>query len=189
MNKGDVGYLSNVKKREGIKCAIQWFLVIGLLVVGFITTKTKLNWLTLVAVLGCLPAAKTLVGVIVKFPIRTLDKKYIEQIQAVSSYLTISYDVILTSKEKIMPVQCMAIAGNTVYGYSTSDKIGPNETANYIKNFLTQNECGKVNVKIFQEFVPFLSRVEGLNSIAEIEKIDTKELEEKIKYTMKLYSM
>lgn len=189
MNKGDIGYLNNVKKREWIKCSIQWGLVIGLLVVGFITTETKLNWLTFVAILGCLPASKTLVGVIVKLPIKSLDKAKIEQIESASKLLTTSYDVILTNKDKIMPISCIVISGTTVYGYATSGKVGPNEAANYMKSFLGQNDCGNVNVKVFQEFVPFLSRVEGLNNIASVDKRDTKEVEEKIKYVLKLYSM
>ncbi len=189
INKGDYGYLKSVKKRELIKCAIQWGCVIAFFVIGYLTTGNKLNLFTVFAILSCLPASKATVGVIVKFPIQPVDEEKHTDILNKSNNLTISYDVILTSKENIMPIECIAIAGNTVYGYTSNHKIDINKTTNYMKEFLAKNECGKVNVKIFQDFAGYLARVGGLNNIASIERNDTKELEEKIKYTIKLYSM
>lgn len=189
MIKGDIGYFDNLKKRDLIKCTLQWVLVIVFLVVGFIVFGTKLNILTLVAVLGCLPASKATVGVIVKWPIKSIETTLANQVEANSDNMTVSYDVVLTSKEKIMPLKCVAISNNTVYGYSTNEKVGPEETANYMKNFFLQNDCGRVNVKVFKEFVPFISRVEGLNNIAAVEQADNKDKEEKLKHIIKLYSM
>ncbi len=189
MIKGDIGYFDNLKKRDLIKCILQWVLVIVFLVVGYIIFDTKLNILTLVAVLGCLPASKATVAVIVKWPIKSIEEALAKQVEENSSYLTVSYDVILTSKEKIMPLECVVISNNTVYGYSTNEKVGPEETANYMKNFFLQNDCGRVNVKVFKDFVPFISRVEGLNNIAAVEQTDNKDKEEKLKYIIKLYSM
>lgn len=189
MNKGDIGYFENLKKREFMKCSMQWVLVLALLIIGYIVFGTKLNILTFMAVLGCLPAAKATVGVVVKWPLKPLDEERTAQIEACSSNLTTSYDVVLTSTEKIMPIEAMVISNHTVYGFTTHEKVGPEATAHYMKNFFLQNDCGKINVKIFHEFVPFISRVEGLNNIASVEKADTKEVEEKLKYIMKLYSM
>lgn len=189
MNKGDVGYLKDVKKRELIKCIVQWGLVIAFLIIGIIIFETKLNILTMVAVLGCLPASKAMVAVVVKWPIKPLDKEKVDRVVNNTNYLTSSFDVVLTSKEKIMPLQCVVIAGNTIYAYTNSKKVGLQSTANYMKAFLKQNEIDHLNIKIFDEFVPFVSRVEGLNNIASIEQNDTKEREETIKNIMKLYSM
>lgn len=189
MNKGDIGYLKNLKKREFLKCIIQWSLAFALLIVGYITTGTKLNLFTVIAVLGCLPASKSTVAVIVKWPIKPIIADKYEQIEAANTHLTTSYDAIITSKEKIMPVECLVFSGTTIYGFTTYKKAGMNEIATYIRSILQQNDCGRINVKIFDEFVPFLSRVEGLNNIASIEKNDTKEFEESAKHVIKLYSM
>lgn len=189
MNKGDIGYLKDLKKRDLIKCSLQWGLVILLLIIGIIIFGTKLNILTIVAVLGCLPASKAMVAVVVKWPLKPVAEDIVLQVEEHATHMTKSYDVILTSKEKIMPLDCMVFSNNTIYGFTTNEKVGPEETGNYIKNFLYQNDCGKVNVKIFREFVPFISRVEGLNNIAAVEQADTKEIEENLKYIVKLYSM
>lgn len=189
MNKGDIGYLKDFKKRDLIKCSIQWGLIIIFLIIGYIIFDTKLNILTLVAVLGCLPAAKATVAVVVKWPIKPLKNTQAQQVLEHSTELTTSFDVILTSQEKIMPLECAVISDHTLYGFTTNKKVGSEATANYMKNIFLQNECGRVNVKVFHDFTQFIARVEGLNNIAKIEKPDTKELEEKIKYVIKLYSM
>ncbi len=184
-----MGYLQNVKKRELIKCILQWVLVVGFLIVGFIIFGTKLNILTMVAVLGCLPASKATVAVVVRWPIKSMDEEMINRVVQNTEYVTTSFDVTLTSNEKIMPLQCVVISNNTVYGYTDSKKVGVQSTANYMKAFLKKNNFDHLNVKVFNEFVPFVSRVEGLNNIASIEKADTREKEETIKNVMKLYSM
>lgn len=189
INKGDIGYLRSVKKREFIKCVIQWGCVIAFLLIGYFTTGSTLNLFTVFAVLSCLPASKAMVGVIVKFPIQSISDEKATEITNRSNHLTISYDVILTSKESIMPIECIAIYGSTVYGYVSNEKTDIDKTTSYIKDFLAKNNCGKVNLKLFRDYTGFLSRVGGLNNIASIEKSDTKEAEENIKYIIKLYSM
>lgn len=189
INKGDIGYLKSVKKREWIKCVLQWGCVIAFLLIGYFTTGSTLNLFTVFAVLSCLPASKATVGVIVKFPIQSISDEKINEIANRSSNLTVSYDVILTSKENIMPIECIAIYGNTVYGYVSNEKTDLEKATSYMKQFLMKNNCGKVNLKLFRDYTGFLSRVGGLNNIASIEKADTKDTEENIKYIIKLYSM
>ncbi len=189
INKGDIGYLKSVKKREWIKCVLQWGCVIAFLLIGYFTTGSTLNLFTVFAVLSCLPASKATVGVIVKFPIQSISDEKINEIANRSSNLTVSYDVILTSKENIMPIECIAIYGNTVYGYVSNENTDLEKATSYMKQFLMKNNCGKVNLKLFRDYTGFLSRVGGLNNIASIEKADTKDTEENIKYIIKLYSM
>ena len=46
---------------------------------------------------------------------------------------------------------------------------------------LQKNHCEKVTVKVFHDYVAFLSRAEGMNNIASIDKTDNRKLERKIK--------
>ena len=64
--KGTPGYLSHKKHMEIIRTIIYFGIVAAIFFLGYFQTKTRLNLLTVVAVLGCLPAAKALVGVIVR---------------------------------------------------------------------------------------------------------------------------
>lgn len=189
MNKGDIGFFQKAKRKEQIKCIAQFLAVIAFLVVGFLATETKLNYFTLVAVLSCLPASKTLVGVIVKWPVKGLTVEQTEEIEMHSDKLTVIYDAVISSKERIMPLDCLVISGNKIFGYVSSEKVNLEETTSYMKNFLGQEKLKNMNVKLFHEFSPFISRVEGLNYMCSIDTNDTQELEGRVKHSILLFCM
>ena len=187
--KGQPGYIKSQKAKILLQSLIGFGIVAALLITGYIQTGTKLNILTLAAILGCLPAAKVLVGFIALFPYRSIAESKASEIKAKTSHLTTAYDMVITSREKIMPVDAVVISGNTVCGYASNPKTNETETAKHIKNILNENRLTKVTVKIFPDYVAFLSRAEGMNSIAEIERPDSKNMEEKIRQIILNISM
>ena len=68
IKKGDAGYIRSRKKLVIIRTALLFGIVIALLGLGIWQTGDRMNLLTIVAVLGCLPASKSLVEVILIFP-------------------------------------------------------------------------------------------------------------------------
>ena len=58
--KGEAGYIQARKKQLILKAVLEFGIVIALLILGIWQTHTRLNLLTVVAVLGCLPAAQSL---------------------------------------------------------------------------------------------------------------------------------
>ncbi|MCU6685453.1 hypothetical protein OCV99_02600 [Dorea acetigenes] len=189
IEKGQPGYLKAERNKLLAQTLIEFVIVVVLLIVGYVQTGTKLNLFTLVAVLGCLPASKVLVELITIFPYKTIDADKAAEIKEKTPLLTTAYDMVLTSREKIMPVDAIVISGGTICGYSKSKKVKPEETASYIKKMLQENRFDKVTVKIFPDYVAFLSRAEGMNSIAEIEREDTRKKEKKIRKIILSLSM
>ena len=61
--KGEPGYLDYKRKAEIIRTVIYFALVAAIFILGYSQAHTRLNLMTVVAVLGCLPASKALVGV------------------------------------------------------------------------------------------------------------------------------
>lgn len=178
--KGNPGYLDYKKKVEIIRTVIYFALVAAIFILGYSQAHTKKNILTLVAILGCLPASKALVGVISRFPYPSIAGIRAEEIKSKTAHITVIYDMIITSREKIMPVSCVVVSGKTIFGYTDSEKVDLKYAATHIKGILNQNQLADVSVKILNNYTAFLARAEGLNSIAAIEKSDTKELEEQI---------
>ena len=167
--KGNPGYIKNRKRKVILKTVLQFGIVVALLVLGIMETKSRLNLLTLVAVLGCLPASKSLVEVIMLFPHRSI------------SELTVAYDLVFTSEKHIMPVDCVVISDNTICGYTSNEKTDTVFAAKHIKQILYANQFTNVSVKIFDNYTAFVTRAEGMNNIAAVEKNDTKKKEEKIR--------
>lgn len=97
--------------------------------------------------------------------------------------------MIITSREKVMPMDCIVISGNTIFGYTNSEKVDVKYAASHIRGILNQNQFPDVSVKILNNYTAFLARAEGLNSIAAVEKSDTKELEEQMAHVILNISM
>ncbi len=178
--KGNPGYLEYKKKVEIIRTVIYFALVAAIFFLGYSQTHSKKNLLTIVAVVGCLPASKALVGVITRFPYPSIAAIRAEEIKSKTSHITVIYDMIITSREKVMPVNCIVLSGNTIFGYTDSEKVDLKYAATHIRGMLNQNQFPEVSVKILNNYTAFLARAEGLDSIAAVEKSDTRAIEEKM---------
>lgn len=189
MNKGQPGYIKARKNRYLLYSVVEFAVVAALVIIGYVHTGSRMNLLTVVAVVGCLPASKMLAEYITMFPHKSIEhEKYVE-IEEKAKLLTKAYDLVITSPEKVMPVDVVVISGHTVCGYTSSEKTDEARVSKYLKEMLLANGCEKVTVKIFHDYVSFLSRAEGMNNIASIEKNDQKRLERKIRKTILTTSM
>ena len=150
IEKGTPGYLDYKKKVEIIRTVIYFLLVAAIFTLGYVQTKTRSNLLTVVAILGCLPAAKALVGVITRFPYASVDQKLVHEVDTKAPHTTRVYDLVLTTREKIK-------------------KVDLNVLSKHIRDMMTQNRLSYSTVKFYQDYKVFLSRIEGLESIAMVE--------------------
>jgi len=181
VSKGNPGYIKKRKQNRILNTILQFGIVIALLILGVAQTDTRLNLLTLVAVLGCLPASKSLVEVIMLFPHRSIEVIKADEITEKTTDLTVAYDLIFTSEKYIMPVDCIVISDNTICGFSSNKKTDTTFAAKHVKQLLYANQFTNVSVKIFDNYTAFITRAEGMNNIAVVEKKDTKNKEEKIR--------
>lgn len=182
--KGTPGYLREKLKIEILRTVVYFAIVIAVFLLGYSQTHSKKNLLTVVAVVGCLPACKALVGVITRIPYKTIDPAEAEEVAGKALHLTVIYDLVVTSTEKIMPIDCMAISGDKVFGYTSGKKVDLKDTAAYLRKMLRQNDLPEVSVKLYDQYKSFLSIVEGLENIAAVEKADTKEHERQIAHVI-----
>ena len=174
IHKGEAGYLKKRKVQLMIELILEASLIGGLLIAGYLLNHTRLNIFTLVAILACLPACRALVNLIMLLPHHSMDEATELEISGVTEYLTMLYDLVITSERKAMPVDAIAISGKTICGYARNKKVDTNYCARHIKSILAQN-------KIFHDYVAFLSRAEGMNNIAAVERADQQRLEDDIK--------
>lgn len=189
IEKGQPGYIKARKMKYLIGAIAEFAVVIALLVIGYTQTGNRLNWLTLFAILGCLPASKMLVEFITMAPHQGADSSIFEELNEKAPLLVNIYDMIITSKEKVMPVDVVVIYGNTVCGYTSSSKIDETKCSRYLKEMLAANHYDKMTVKIFRDYKAFLSRAEGMNSIAAVEKNESRRREKEIKRLILTVSM
>lgn len=189
IEKGQPGYIKSQKTKYLIWSIAEFAVVIALVIIGYVQTGSKLNTFTVVAIVGCLPASKMLVEFITMAPHKGIDIDKFEEIEEKAPLLSKAYDLIITGKEKVMPVEAFVISGHTICGYTSSSKTDEAVISSYLKEMLHINKVDKVTVKVFHDYVAFLSRAEGMNNIAAIEQQESRRMERKIRRLLLTTSM
>lgn len=160
--KGYYGYISHERKKRLFITLGLFALPLALFLAGYLTTHTTKNLLTVVAVVGCLPACKSLVGLIMVYIVKPMAGEDYRQIREHAGDLLMSYELYITSYDNSEFICAAAVCGSYVIGYSDRLKNPPEMLEDHIRKLLAQNGY-KQTVKFFKDRKPFLERLDSLN--------------------------
>lgn len=162
--KGDYGYIRAQKIKRSMITLLTLALPVGLFLIGYFATHTRKNLLTLVAILGCLPACKFMVGAIMMYLQKPLSEETYQKIHTAAGELVMSYEMYVTTYDKSLFLDAAAVCGNTVVFYTSKAPAKELVTfmEGHIQNILRQNGY-RENVKILTELAPFLERMRYMN--------------------------
>lgn len=163
--KGTKNYLNTQKKYEIIRTVIYFGISFSLFAAGWITTGSKLNLLTIVAVLGCLPACKSTVQMIMFLRYRSLSRQAAEEIGRHSGKLAQLYDMVFTSYEKNFSIGHITVKGNTIIGYTEDPKLEEKAFYRHIDQVLKTDRHANASVKIFTDLKKYTDRLEQLKAL------------------------
>ena len=163
IRKGEFGYIQHEKIRRFLVTLLLFAIPMAAFVGAYLITGTKKNIITVIAMVGCLPACKSLVGFIVMFLQKSMDESSYRKIKEHAKDLVMSYEMYLTTYEKSTFVESFAICGNKVIGYSSRIDGSPQFVEQHVKKILKQNGY-KVDVKVMTELKPYLERLDYLNA-------------------------
>lgn len=163
--KGTKDYINSQKKYEIIRTLLYFGISISLFVAGYIQTGRKANLLTIVAVLGCLPASKSAVSVIMFLRFKSCGKDAASEIEKHCQGLHVLYDMVFTSYQKNYVVSHLAVQGNTVCGYSEKPDFLENDYYKHIDNILKMDGLKDVTVKVFTDLKKYTDRLEQMKEL------------------------
>ncbi len=162
--KGTKNYINSQKKYEIIRTIIYFGISASLYIGGYVATKTNENLLTIVAVVGCLPASKSLIGAIMFLRYKSCSKEVCERLESIKYDLTELYDLVFTSYDKNFNIAHLVIAGNTICGYTESEKFDEKAFQTHITNILKLDGHKNASVKIFTDLDKYMERIKQLNT-------------------------
>ena len=162
IRKGDFGYIKSQKKKRVLTTVVLFAIPLVIYFTGLAATKTRLNLFTFVAIVGCIPACMSAVGMIMMLLQKPMEEEAYRQIEACRGELVMAYELTVTAYEKSTPIDSIAVCANTVVGYSSSPKADLPFVEKHIEKILKGNGY-KVNVKIFRELKPYLERLTSLD--------------------------
>lgn len=170
--RGTRNYIDSQKKYEIVRTFLYFALSLSLFMAGVIQTGERANILSIVAVLGCLPASKSAVSAIMFLRFKSLSTQAADEIGRHSQGLACLYDMVFTSYKKNYCVSHLAVCGNTVCGYVEQDmeeRHSPefNENAFYehVGNILNMDGHRDVTVKVFKNLQKYTERLEQMKAL------------------------
>ena len=161
VSKGKFGYTVSHRKWQILKMLLYIALALGVFLAGYLTTKTTKNVLSIVALVGSLPISKEMVGVIMSYRRKPMEKKLYEEISAKAGNLEQIYELLFTTNEKSYGVEAAIIEGKDVICYTVDPKCEVNVFQKHLLKMLDANGY-KENVKVFTDYKKFMDRVGDL---------------------------
>lgn len=172
--KGSYGYINNRKKYTALRTVLFFAISAALYISGIIRTGSNKNLLTIVAVLGCLPACKSAVNFILFLRARGCSDALHEKLVSFDDALTVFYDMYFTSYQKNYPLSHMALKGSMLCGITENPACDCMEAQKHLERMLMQEGIKNVTVNIFSQEDKYIDR---LSRLLEMQVEDHKERE------------
>lgn len=159
--KGEQGYIRFQHLVSSVRTVILFALALGLYAIGYINTGTNKNLLTVVAILGILPASRSCVNMIMFLRYKSLDKALYESlIQAAGDESdNLLYENVLTTTEKSYFLPAMYYRNHTIIAYcenKANEALGNIEA--HVKKSLKLDKID-TTVKVFKDRDQFTERL------------------------------
>lgn len=166
---GSFEYYGVMRKRQIYKTIGLFFVSLALFFAGYIATKTKANLLTVAAVLGLLPACKSMVEMIMYLKYNGCNQKLRDALftETEKDSLTHSYGMVFTTPDNgTFEVPSVAVKNNCICGLCLTKKKKPDLLEKHITRILKQNGYSNVVVKMFDSVNAYMTRLKQMNETA-----------------------
>ena len=167
--KGTFNYLDTQKKYELTKTILFFSISLAIFFMGLWSTKTTSNYLTIVAVLGCLPASKWAVTTFIFWRYKSLSSDVVARIEQRKGTLCNLYDMVFTSYNENFVVSHLVIADKTICGYSMRPDFNEKAFQSHLNSILRTDGYKDITIKIFTNLEKYEER---LQQLAELEQSD-----------------
>ncbi len=173
--QGEYEYYNWKRNREIIKTLIYFGISLALLAAGYIATGTKANLLTIVAVLGLLPASKSMVGMIMYMRYHGCNEENYAILKDTLEKFNHAYGLVFTSYKKTYEVAGCIVKNGYVYGYLTNHQDMHEDLESHIEGIAKRNGY-QITIAMYTKTDEYLER---LNQIVD-KKTENEENDAKI---------
>lgn len=160
--KGKPYYISTQKKYELARTCLYFVLAFSVFALGYYTTKSRANLLTVVAILGCLPACKSLVLTVVYLRARGLSEDKTQMLLAKKNELVQAYDMVFTTYNHTFEIQHLVIFDKQICGYTENKNFSEEDFSRHIKQVCGVEGYKDISIKVFNDFKKYQDRIEDL---------------------------
>lgn len=161
--KGDRGYFQAEKKKRLLVLLALLVLPLAIYFIGIAVNGTRSTIITVLAIVGVLPACRAIVSLIMILPRKEMSLQDYQDIQQHVGSLTMGYELYMTAYEKNTDVEACAIAGNTIVALVRDPKADLRFGENHITGILRQNGIPS-HVNLMSNLQKFEERLDSMDA-------------------------
>lgn len=159
--QGEYEYYHQKRNWEIIKTLIYFAVPLSLLAAGYFATGTKANLLTLVAVLGLLPASKSCVSMIMYIRYHGCSQENYVLMKDILENFLHAYGFVFTSYKKTYEVAGCIVKNGYIYGYLTNHQEMHKDLEDHIDGIIKRDGY-KATVAMYTKAEDFINRCEQI---------------------------
>ena len=161
IRKGQYGYRDQHKKSRALLTGLFAVAIIAQLIARQLASEQAAkNILTVMAILTVLPMANLASPLLASW-------KY-EKARAYEGKCTMLYDLIVTTKEQILPLDAVAVHPNGVFAFCSNEKTDLSKAEKAVNALFQANKLDP-NVKLIRDPHAFFRRLDSLKPASEYE--------------------
>lgn len=176
LQKGMYGFLNKKKKHEIMKTIVFFGIALAVYFLGLWQSGTNKNLLTIVSIVGMLPASKAAVSMIMFVRYKVVSEHMYMQLEDINLSTNqneanpftyekcnglVLFDLIFVLNEKVVKTDCIFVKDTSLTVFTVNSQMPDNEISKYLKNFLANQGKGNVSVKVCKTEKAFLEQVKS----------------------------
>ena len=162
--KGNFGYLSAKRIQVIIRTVLFFGISAALYAAGYLTTGSNKNLLTIVAVLGLLPASKSLVNMIMLLRAAGCSEEARQKIEPLEGRLIGMYDMFFTSYKKNYAISHMVLEDKVILGYTEDLKCDCRACEEHLDMMLKQAGFKDMTIRISEDLKTYCEQLKNFNA-------------------------
>lgn len=174
LEKGQYEYAKYTRNKLLIYTLGLYGLSAAIYLMGLITTKSNKNLLTIVAVLGILPASKMLISFIMSCRVQTLPTEIKEEIDEASKSMNGFYNLYFTSYEENYYIGHCVITSDSLIGYSNQKDFDGKKFNEHLEKHMKIEGISNMLIKIFDNKDAYINRLSQLSMLEQSKDTNSK---------------
>lgn len=163
VRKGDYGYIRSQKHRRILKTLGLFAIPAVFFIIGLILNDgSKKSIYTVIAIVGCLPACKSCVNLIITLMAHPMKEEVYRKVEKAAGRLYMCYDLYVTSYERSRMIACAAICGEEIACFAPPGSRTTKEDTKAMETFIEtaiKDNGYKAHVKLFDTLGDYLQRL------------------------------
>lgn len=183
--KGSIEYISKRKKNTILRTILFFGAAFSVLAIGYFSTGTTKNYLTIIAMLGMLPASRSAVEMIISLRVKEVDETLFHKMEELSknAAFDLQYNLYFTSEKQNYPVDVLFVTNNCIIGYKNDAKYELKDVKKHMETYMKKDGYSPKIINIVKEESKFILAVKNnLNNKPSQEDL-------RMEYALKLLSL